>query len=344
MKGVWRGWLPNERGLCRDLQVSRSTLRFALEQLHRAGLTRPEHGVGHRILTQTVEASRVVSRTVGVLAPVPLAQLRPSIGLWIDALKDMLHAAGCELRFHNVRSVYHDEPARALQRLCRDHTHAGWILVLSTEAMQHWFMQKGIACVIAGSAHPGVELPSVDLDYRAIARHAAGVLLRAGHRKIAFLNRRIRGAGEIESETGFLEAVTRSHYSDVDATVVYYEETVESVVSAVRRVLEQTMRPTGLLVANSNFYLATVTELARRGIRVPQEISVISRDDDPFLNFVVPQPARYFNDPHLFATKLRTLALHLVEQGIAPVRRVRIEPRFELGGSVARPSTHVKER
>ena len=334
-EGQWSEWLPNERDLAQELQVSRSTLRFALAQLRLGGVIESRHGVGNRIVRPTRALPRTQKRWIALLAPAPLGQLRPSITLWIDELKDLLHAAECELRVYCVRAAYQSEPTRALQRLCRSVAPAGWILVLSTEPMQRWFLQHGPPCVIAGSLHAGVDLPSVDLDYRSIARHAAGTLLRAGHRKITLVNRRLRGAGEIETETGFLEAAHASPHAGVDAGIVHYDEKLDSLIAALNRLLEQATPPTGLLIANSNFYLAVVTELARRGIRIPQDMSLISRDDDPFLNFVIPAPARYLNAPQVFATKLRTLALHLLERGSAPVRRVRIEPRFEPGGSVA---------
>src|SRR5688572_17407796 len=86
--GTWREWLPNERELCRHLQVSRSTLRLALVALQRDGVTVPEHGVGHRIVRTKRRARRPVPRTFALLAPVPLARLRPYIALWIDELKE----------------------------------------------------------------------------------------------------------------------------------------------------------------------------------------------------------------------------------------------------------------
>lgn len=340
--GTWREWLPNERELCRDLQVSRSTLRQALTQLAREGFTKPHHGVGHQILKtrQHTDHADTQIQSFALLSPLPLTQLRPSIALWVDELKDLLHAAGYQLHFHCNRSLYQSDSGAGLQRLLRREPHTCWILVLASAPMQQWFAQRDIPCLIAGSLYPGIRLPSIDVDYRAVTRHAAGVLLRHGHRKIMLFNRSLQGAGEIESEIGFLEAARTAPHADVEPMIVRYEESVNSVVNYVRRFLEQKKRPTGLIVANSNYYLATVTELTRRGMRIPADISVISRDDDPFLNYMLPAPARYLNDPRAFAAKCRTLALQIVEHGMDAARHVRIIPRFEAGESVGRaPAT-----
>lgn len=181
-------------------------------------------------------------------------------------------------------------------------------------------------------------LPSVDVDYRAITRHAAGVLLRNGHRKITLLNRSAQCAGDIESETGFFEAARMESYTGVELAIVRYEESVGAIANAVRRLMESKTPPTGLIIANSNYYLSIVTELARRGLRIPADISVISRDDDPFLDYMLPAPARYLNDPRVFASKCRTLLLQIVERGMTAAGPVRILPDFEPGTSVARPA------
>jgi hypothetical protein len=60
-------------------------------------------------------------------------------------------------------------------------------------------------------------------------------------------------------------------------------------------------------------------------------LAVISRDDDAFLNFVVPRVARYTSDPAQFARRLSRAALTLAQQGTAPIRPVRLMPRF-VGG------------
>ena len=339
--GTWREWLPNERKLARELQVSRSTLRLALTQLGQAKVTTPVHGVGHRIVEQVRRPLPGDVRSLGLLAPAPLTELRPSIELWISELKSLLHKLNFELHFYSGKTPYSLAPGRALQRLTQRNVHAGWILVLSTEQIQHWFAEHDVTCVVAGSLFPGVSLPSCDLDYRAICRHAVGVLHRAGHRKIVLFERRNRCAGEIESERGFLEAASTV---DVEATIVHHDDTLDSAIRVLRKLCQQEVPPTGLIVANSNYYLAIITELARHGWRVPEQISLISRDDDPFLEFIVPSPARYRNVPLMVAAKLRTLALQLVSPGVAAKKTIRIVPQFFPGGSVDRPPSHAPGR
>jgi DNA-binding LacI/PurR family transcriptional regulator len=47
-----------------------------------------------------------------------------------------------------------------------------------------------------------------------------------------------------------------------------------------------------LVVVDPNYCLTVITRLARLGWNIPGDVSVISRDYDAFLSFVIPAPAR----------------------------------------------------
>lgn len=338
-KGTWHGWLPSERVLSRTLQASRNTVRAALGQLKADGLIEPVRGLGNRVIGATHSTpAHDQAKTVGVLIPEPIGRLRPLIALWIDELKDLLVEEGYRLRIHEGRHYYRTNPARALERLIGQHPHSAWVLTLSSEAMQQWFVRRGAPCLVAGSTYPEVTLPHYDLDYRAICRHGAGVLLRLGHRRLALLNRESRRAGDVDSESGFLEGVHRSPHSDATADIAYHRDDVESVARALRPLLDRKNPPTALVVSNSYAYLSTASLLAQRGLRVPQDISLISRDDDPFLGSLVPAPTRYRVDPHTFAKKMLSLLLQVLKRTPALRSPALLLPKFTAGGSTCAPA------
>ena len=337
-KNTWRDWLPSERVLSRTLQASRNTVRAALEQLKSDGLIEAVRGLGNRVVGKAKSPSlQDQTKTVGVLIPEPIGRLRPLIALWIDELKDLLIEEGYRLRIHEGRQYFQTNPARALERLIGQHPHSAWVLTLSSEAMQRWFARRGAPCLVAGSTYPGVTLPHYDLDYRAICRHAAGVLLRLGHRRLALLNRESRRAGDVDSERGFLEGLRQSTHTDATAEIAYHRDDVESVARALRSLLDRKNPPTALVVSNSYAYLSTASLLAQRGLRVPRDISLISRDDDPFLASLVPEPARYRVDPHSFAKKIVGALLQMLNRSPALRSPAPLLPKFTAGGSTASP-------
>ena len=217
------------------------------------------------------------------------------------------------------------------------HPHGCWVLTLSNETTQRWFERKSVPCVVAGSVYAGLSLPFRDLDHRAMCRHAAGLMLGLGHRKLAMLIQKSRRAGDLESEAGFIEGVRSSPHADAEVVVAYHEATVASICNSLRRLMEQRPAPTALLVANAYHYLTAVGCLAQMNWRVPQDVSVVSRDEDPFLSFLVPTPARYVVSPHLMAKTLLRPVLELLEGGVITHRAIRIMPEFIRGATLAQP-------
>lgn len=333
--GQWREWLPAERALAASLQVSRSTLRRALAQLKREGTIRAEHGSGNRIVRAGARPrDRLRSHDVALLAPEPLERLRPTQTLWIDELRAMLSERGCRLHVIHGRHYFRRRPGAALEKLVRQHPHGCWILMLASAPCQQWFAGRGLPCIIAGSLHDGVDLPFCDLDHRTACRHAAGVLLGLGHRRLVFFAQQSPLAGDIESEGGFLEGVRRARHTDAVATVCRHDATAAGIRQALKRLMAPPDRPTALLVPNALHCLAVVSGLAQLGLQVPKEVSVISRDEDPFLSFVMPEPSRYVASPRAYARNLVLPVVELLGGGSVSKRAVSLMPRFVRGASI----------
>jgi len=342
-QGNWRDWLPGERALCEALQVSRNTLRAALTQLKREGVIRSDHGTGNRILRQPARRKGALrSHDVALLSPEALERLRPSMTLWIDQLRAMLSERGCRLHVFHGPQYFRTNPGAALEKLVSQHPHGCWILALSNETTQHWFERNTVPCIVAGSVYEGLTLPFRDLDHRALSRHAAGVLMGLGHRKVALLLRKSQRAGDLETEAGFVDGVRQSPHADAEPVVAYHDATVASICHAVKRLMEQDPAPTALLVANAYHYLTVSGRLAQMGWQVPQDVSLVSRDEDPFLSFVVPAPARYTASADVMAKTLLRPVLELLEGGVITHRAIRIVPDFQRGESLAGPRAHTK--
>lgn len=335
-KGVWRGWLPSERALCEQLQVSRNTLRGALAQLKTDGRIRAVHGSGNEILvTNRPGRRRPDSHDVALLTPDPLERLRPNQSLWIDDMRALLSERGVRLRVFHGHHYFSAKPGPALRKLVARNPHGCWLMLLANEAVQRWFSENDIPCILAGSPYAGLSLPFRDFDHRAMCRHAAGVLLGLGHRRLVMLTHRSQRAGDLESEAGFLEGVRQSRHADAHAVVMYHDDAVSSITLAVARLLKLEPRPTALLVVHPHYYLAVASRLAQAGVRVPQDISMVSRDDDPFLSFMAPAPARYMAKPHAIAKSLLRPVLEILDGHPVSQRASLLMPQFVRGESIA---------
>lgn len=334
--GAWPEWLPGERRLCAELGVGRNSLRAGLRRLAAEGLVAIVPGQGTRRLARARTSCPAPPRVVTLLSPVRLEQLRPQQGLWIDAFRGMLAEAGCRLRFVVLPPGLRASPAAALPRLLRQELSGCWLLVRSSAEVQAWFERQGLPCVVAGSCHEGIRLPSVDLDYRALCRHAALALLRAGHRRIALLSPREGAAGDLLGEEGFREGA-RGFSEPVAAEVIRHGPGPADLVRVLRRMFTAARPPTGVLIAESYAYLTACSVLAQLGRRVGTEVSLVCRDEDRFLSYLEPEPARYVADPLHFARRLARLTGDLLAGRTVPVGARPFLPRLVRGASLGPP-------
>lgn len=328
---AWTGRLPAERKLCEQLVISRGTLRAALACLAREGVLKSRHGRGWEIVLPKKSLRMSSGQNVVLLTPQPLHVLTPFAIFWIDNLREHLSEGGYRLEVRHERACYVPEPNRALEELTRQVRPAGWVLCGTTAAMQRWFSKRALPSVIVGSRHEEVSIPSVDLDRPAACRHAAGLLLAKGHLRLVLINRESGLAGDLECEKSFLSAVEKTRPSGGDASIGHHNGTRGSICRRLEVLVQRKPHPTGFLVSGPKFTLTVLGFLISKGLRLPKDVALISRDDDSFLEFVLPTIARYSTDPRLFARKVSRTVLRLAQGGAVLPRDYRVMPQFVPG-------------
>jgi DNA-binding LacI/PurR family transcriptional regulator len=204
------------------------------------------------------------------------------------------------------------------------------VLYRSTPAMQQWFQAKRCQCVIAGSPYPGVKIPSIDVDFAAGCRHAAGRFVALGHHRLAMVRPDPQLAGDLESVVGFEAGAGGAVPS------LLHDGTPRGICTSLERCFARAQRPTGLFVFHTAHALTVLSWLQKEGVRVPREVSVVCRDDDAFLDFAVPKLARYAPNVSLFARKLFRLIEGLISGGAPRVLRQHLIPDVVRGETLAR--------
>ncbi|WIB78102.1 LacI family DNA-binding transcriptional regulator [Curtobacterium sp. MCPF17_002] len=131
--------------------------------------------------------------------------------------------------------------------------------------------------VIAGGR---VSIPRADTvanDDRAGGRMAAEHLLGLGHVRLGFVG--ARSAASAERRAGFEQRVGEA--ADVAVVVLPGEPTEEAGSSAVAELLDAHPDVTAVFAANDVMAIGALSELAARGLRVPEDVSVMGYDDTP---------------------------------------------------------------
>lgn len=143
--------------------------------------------------------------------------------------------------------------------------------------------QASIASVqVEGATH---QIVSSDRDACAeLAAHLAGL----GHRRIGLITGPEGHRSPIERRLGFLNELERQGISTPDDLIVSGRYTFESGLESGELLLSRRDRPTAIFASNDEMAAGVYQTAYRRGIAIPEALSVVGFDDSPIASRLWP--------------------------------------------------------
>lgn len=330
--GRWSGEMPSEAELCRELQVSRVTVRKAIAQLVRERwLTFGGSGCRHRVRRKATERTLSEGRIVRVLMPYTMPAMGVTNHVLLENLAEGLGAAGFRLSFEHRPALYHTHSPKDLKRLDSLPDTAAWVLFYGTEPMQRWFGACGRPCLVMGFTYPEVELPSVRYDAPAAARHAVGLFFQRGHRELIYFTCTVTSRSDTLASEAFIEEARRL---GARARIFPYGTKIPALRRTIGSALALRPRPTAFFSSSPESCLTILGTLLQAGLRVPEDAALIAGWADYFLECSVPTIACYKADGADMGRRAAKVVLDLLKHGPGKLRRVRILPEFIPGGTL----------
>jgi LacI family transcriptional regulator len=182
-----------------------------------------------------------------------------------------------------------------------------------------------------GSITPGPGI-SMTMDDEGSARRATEHLIALGHRRIGF----IAGSEEYDLSNwridGWREAMDAAGLSQ-DGLCTRGDFSYESGVVAANELLDRDTPPTAIIASNDQMTLAALDTASQRGLKVPDDLSLISFDNTPVVRFTDPKLTAI--DQPIAATFSKAVEL-LITNGDTAVPH---QPVVTAGSLVERGST-----
>ncbi len=153
-------------------------------------------------------------------------------------------------------------------------------IVIAGEPDTDLAIPASMPVVVAGGRAALPRADTVANDDRAGGRMAADHLLTLGHTRLGFVG--ARSAASDERRAG-LEArvVSAPSGASVAVSVQPGEPTEEAGSRGLGQLLDEHPEVTAVFAANDVMALGALSELAARGLRVPEDVSVMGYDDTP---------------------------------------------------------------
>lgn len=195
--------------------------------------------------------------------------------------------------------------------------------------------RRGTEVVLLERAQASGDAPAVGTDDVLGGRLAAEHLLEMGHRRVAFVN----GPHEIAScrdrAQGLLDAFARAG-SGVITEITVPTLTAREGFQATEAVLSQQPGVTAVFCANDMLALGVLRGLASRGVRVPEQVSIVGYDDADFAALLSPALTTIRIDPMEIGRRAARAALGISAGADDPVEDSMLEPHLVERDSVAR--------
>ncbi len=337
--GEWGEYLPGERRLADLLQVGRDTVRHALCELENEKFIAPTaSGSRRKILGRPAaggpHGTPPGTLRIGMLSPHRLERLPQPMLIEVDQIRSALAARNGTLRLLSPPWYEQKNPEQRLAQLAREEGCGAWLLYRSNLAVQRWFEQNRLPCLVRGYPQAGISLPHLDVDWQATAHHAAAHLWRLGHRRIAVIAPQQTLGGVAAAVRGIMEFPEDGFHAEH----LVEDGTVDGIIRTLTRALMAKDAPTALVATRPRQAATTLTWLGSRGIRVPDRISLITLASEPFLEFLVPRITGYRVNPETTAKLVIRRLERLTGGGQTGAANPWIVPDFEKGASVAAPA------
>ena len=162
-------------------------------------------------------------------------------------------------------------------RLMQGRRVAGIILDVNglDEQIENFLKEKSVPCIVFGQNSAYAD--SVEADDTAGAREIANLLLDYGHRKIAYIGPDETNFYSRRRKEGITQVLKEKNVSLKTYTVGNNPDSIKAGYEMIRS--WEKSEETAIIAYNDLMAIGIIRALTEKGIRIPQDISIVSFDD-----------------------------------------------------------------
>ncbi|HZU09739.1 MAG TPA: LacI family DNA-binding transcriptional regulator [Pseudacidobacterium sp.] len=149
-------------------------------------------------------------------------------------------------------------------------------------------VSRNIPMVFVDAAPPSENVSTLVVDYHHGIREGVQHLAALGHRKLGFISGPMHQRSCQLRRSAFLSSAEEIGVHPPDVWMLEGNHTLEGGMKAMELLLQQKELPTAVMCSNDMTAIGALRVLAKAGLRVPEDISVIGFDDIHLAEFVYP--------------------------------------------------------
>ncbi len=330
--------LPSDRELCERFNVSTITVRRALRELVLAGLVYRQASIG-TFVSPVIRRLRLALVVVG-FDEIWWRRRGVTFSNLVGGIGKVAWEQGAQLTMAHLSS---DEDLQTfIARVTDERSFDGLLLrpKITVPARHIGVLeQRSLPYVIARShlldRAANCVIPADEEDVYLATRH----LIQLGHRRIAYAGGprdwpicadRLRGYRRAleEGRIAWNEALVREG-DDLQSGDATGRETIVELLRAEHS-------PSAIVVGTSALLPWVYRAIDDESLRIPDDISVVTSDEELASSNLVPTPTRFGPNHYDIGVQATRALIQMIEEGMGGPREIVLPPTFRVGGSTAR--------
>ena len=212
-------------------------------------------------------------------------------------------------------------------------------IIIVPESVDGQYIEKirrlGTPIVVLERMIPGIEVDTVLIDNRKVSYEATEYLIKLGHVNIGYIDRKVDKYHSLDRKKGYEDAL--NHYGlSLD----------NNLITRGGFSCEDGFKATNLLLRNKNISailtfgdfaaLGAIRAIIDKGLKVPEDISVVGYTDMPISAFVVPKLTTiHYPIKKIAKSAGELLLLRIKEPDIKEIKNIVLEPRLVIRESTS---------
>ncbi|NNC86944.1 MAG: substrate-binding domain-containing protein [Akkermansiaceae bacterium] len=287
LRGRWSGTMPGVPSLAAELGVDAKTVWAATLLLEQEGLLAGQGAGRPRRIVPPKRRTEAPPLRVALLTFDSAAQG----AAYALELRHLLEEKGHLPFFPGKTLLELRMEVGRVARFVRETTADAWVASAASREVLEWFAEQGTPSFALFGRRGGLPMAGAGPDKAPVFALLTRKLIALGHRRISFLCRRPpRLPRPGSSVRAFLGELGAAGIATGEFNLPDWEESREGFERVLDALFDHTA-PTALILDEAFLYHAAHHHLGRRGLRVPQDVSLVCTDRDPTFAWCQPSVA-----------------------------------------------------
>jgi len=331
-RGRWRGTVPGMNQLAKELGVNSKTVASALRQLEQEGYLQGQ-GTGRkrRVVKEIGTGRRPL--LIGILPYDPPDRHAEDLSKLQHALVEDGHTVAFPKKTLTEIGMHVGHIGHLLNQTEAD----AWVVSAGSREVLEWFATQPFPAFAMFGRRQGLPIAGTGPDKLVSSIAAIRRLIALGHRRIVNICRyERRKPTPGEEERAFLAVLAHHGIAAGDYNLPDWKESVDGLQKLLESLFQIT-RPTALIFDEPPIFAAGLQFLARKGIRVPEDVSVFCTDSDPTFAWCEPAIAHIRWDSRPVILRILRWAAN-VSRGRKDLKQTLVSTEFVVGGTIGPPA------